>query len=483
MTINNRAANNRAAPLRHMSSRMGMLALLACLIWPAATHAGTISTPANCTVLSSARSVSPVRTPSLSTVQEGFSCLLAHYVTGANLDDRVLLRGAYTEMNSALQANGIVVPGAMREPAFTGSRGQDWGLFAHAYASLNSLLPASSVIPGALAEVALAGMTGSLHDDHTDYVPGDQLKPLIGQLFDSGPVPTFGLVLSIISATQPIFVTTLFKGAPAAQAGIKLGDVILLVNGHAPFSDVRGLAGFAPLLAPRIGSPVTLVLSRPATGATLTFHLMPKSLQTPDSISRVIAGHVYYVKLFSFTKDAASRIMAEVAALPASAKITGMVLDLRGNEGGVIGGAIHLLSAFAHHKTLFYSVDGNGKRSPQGTDDSVPLLGWPLVVLTDSASASASEIVAGSVRDYHLGTLIGTRTAGALAGADFFGLNDGGGLEITEARVLGPHGETVDGVGVVPDQQLSTSPQELSTGHDPVIDWAVRDLKRLAQPH
>ena len=468
---------------RHIGPRLGMLALLACLIWPTAAHAGGVAPPARCTVLSSARSVSPVRTPSLLTVQEGFSCLLAHYVTGASLDERTLLRGAYNEMDNALQVNGIAVPSSMREPAFTGSREQDWRLFAQAYTNLNSLLPATFVIPGALAELALAGMTGSLHDDHTGYVPGNQLKPLIGQLFDSGPIPTLGLVVSITSATQPIFVTTLFKGAPAAQAGIKLGDVVLLVNGHAPFSDVQGLAGYVPLLAPQMGFPVTLVLSRPATGAILTFHLIPKSLKTPDATSQVIAGHIYYVKLFSFTKDAASRIMAEIAALPASAKIQGLVLDRRGNQGGVIDGAIRLLSAFAHHKTLFYSVDGKGKRSPQGTDNSIPLLGWPLVVLTDSSSASSSEIVASAVHDYHLGTLIGTRTAGALAGADFFGLNDGGGLEITEVRVLGPKGETVDGVGVVPDQHITTSPHDLSTGHDPAVDWAVRDLKKLARNH
>lgn len=471
----------QAITLRRFGPRMGVVALLACLIWPAAAHAGKVATPVNCTILSSARSVSPVRTPSLRTVQEGFSCLLAHYVTGASLDERILLRGAYTEMDNALQENGIAVPDSMHEPAFAGSSGHDWQLFARVFDKLNSLLPANAVIPGALAQLALAGMAASLHDDHTDYVPGSQLKPLIGQLFDSGPIPTLGLVVSITTVTQPIFVTGLFNGAPAAQAGIKLGDVILLVNGHSPFSGVQGLAAYAPLLAPQMGVPVTLVVSRPATGATLTFHLRAKVLQTPDSISGVIAGHIYYVKLFSFTSDAARRIMAGITALPASAKIEGLVLDLRGNEGGVIDGAIDLLSAFAHHKTLFYSVDGKGRRSPQETDNSVPLLGWPLVVLTDSSSASSSEIVAGAVHDYHLGTIIGTRTAGALAGADFFGLNDGGGLEITEARVLGPRGETVDGVGVAPDQPLTTSPRDLSTGHDPVVDLAVRDLKRLVR--
>jgi carboxyl-terminal processing protease len=409
--------------------------------------------------------------------------LLAHYVTGAKLDERTLLSGAYSEMDSALRASQVLVPSSMREPAFTGSREPDWRLFAQAYKRLNSLIPTNLVIPGALAEVAISGMTASLHDDHTGYVPGAQLKPLIGQLFDDGPTPSLGLVISITSAAQPIFVTTVFDDAPAARAGMKPGDVVLLVNGHSPFSGVHGLAGYAPLLDPQIGSPVTVVISRPVTGAILTFHLRPELFKTPDSTSRLIAGEMYYVKLFSFTKNAAGPILAGITARQASMKIHGIVLDLRGNQGGVIDGAIRLLSAFVHHKTLFYSVDGKGKRSPQRADNSVPLLSVPLVVLTDAASASSSEIVAGAVRDYHLGALVGTRTAGALAGADFFGLNDGGGLEITEVRVLGPHGEKVDGVGVVPDQQITTSPRDLSTGHDPAIDSAVRDLKKLAGNH
>ncbi|HVA91829.1 MAG TPA: S41 family peptidase [Chloroflexota bacterium] len=463
---------------RHRAARIGLLVLFACLGWPFAAASSRAASPAVCKVLSSARDVSAARIPSLPTVQEGFSCLLAHYVTAGNLDERQLLRGAYDEIAATLQANGVSAPSSLHEPAFVGERDQDWRLFTQAYNVWSALLPTHLLIPGALAELALYGMTGSLHDDHTSYVPGDELKPLVGQLFDSGPIPTLGLVVSLGSASQPVFVTDTFEGAPAALAGMKPGDVITLVNGYAPFANVQGLAGFAPLLVPKIGAPVTLVVSRPATGAILTFHLSPRLLKTPDSVSRLIAGHVYYVKLFSFTKDAARQILAQIAALPTLPGVRGIVLDLRGNAGGVIEGAVRLLSAFVHHKTLFISVDGKGKRSPEAADNSVSLLGRPLVVLTDSASASSSEIVASAVHDYHLGTIIGSRTAGALAGADFYGLNDGGALEITEARVLGPKGETVDGVGVAPNQEITTSPLDLSTGHDPVIDSAVRDLTR-----
>lgn len=466
-------------------ARLGFLVLLALAIWPSAggpTNAASMRAPvATCNLITRSADVAPVRTPSLITVQEGFNCLLAHYVTGSKLDDRVLLHGAYSQMTATLQGNGLALPATISEPAFTGKAATDWQLFAAVYQRIAALLPAHQFIPGVLPELALYGMTGSLNDRHTSYYPGDQLHPYLAQLFDSGPVPTVGVVISPIDPSQPLYVTDVLTGTAAARAGMRPGDVITLVNGHDPYADVQGLLGLAPLVIPQVGVPLTLVVTRPATQATLTFHLAPQSLKAPDTIARIVAGDVYYVKLFGFTADAANEVFADIKALHGPAGMEGVVLDLRGNGGGLVDGAVRLLSAFVHNKTLFISVDGNGKRDPQKTDNSVPLLHQHLVVLTDSGSASSSEIIASAVRDYHLGTIVGTRTAGALAGAEFYGLSDGSGLEITEAHVLGAKGEVVDGVGVTPDNLITTTARDLSTGHDYTIDQAVRNLRKLSR--
>jgi carboxyl-terminal processing protease len=290
-----------------------------------------------------------------------------------------------------------------------------------------------------------------------------------------------GLVTSPISDTVQLYVTDVFTGTPASEAGVRPGDVITLVDGHAPYSSVQGQIGLAPLIIPQLGAPVSLVVHRPATGATLSFRLTPRALKPPDVTIRIIAHSYYYVKLYGFTKNAAHEVLADLRSMQVPDGITGVVLDLRGNGGGLIDGAVHLLSAFVHHKTLFLSVDGSGKRETQGTDNSIPLLHIPIVVLTDAGSASSSEIVAAAVRDYHLGAVVGARTAGALGGAEFFGLNDGSGLEITEAHVLGAKGEVIDGVGIPPTFAVSTTAQDLSTGHDPTIDEAVRELKMLTK--
>jgi carboxyl-terminal processing protease len=466
---------------RRVAVRIIACAVLLGILWPGAGDRALSASTTVCKTINSAADVAPQGTPTLATVKEGFNCLVAHYITGKKLDDEKVLGGAYRQMVTSLQADGVGIPSSIVEPVFSGPRDHDWLLFAQAFQRLSMLIPPGLFIPGALGELALYGMTGSLNDSHTAYLPADQLHPAVAELFDSGPVPTLGLVVSPISPTVQLFVTQVFTGTPAAEAGILPGDIITLVNGHAPYSSIGGEYGLAPLIIPQLKTSVNIVVNRPSSGATISFKLTPLAMTPPDITVRVIAHSFYYVKLYNFTKNSTNEILADIAALQMPHGVKGIVLDLRGNGGGLIDGAVRLLSAFVHDKTLFVSVDGAGRKDPQQTDDKVPLLHLPLVVLIDSGSASSSEIVATAVRDYHLGALVGTRTAGALGGAEFFGLNDGSGLEITEARVLGAKGEVIDGVGIGPGTQVSTSAHDLSTGHDPAVDEAIRKLRTLTR--
>jgi carboxyl-terminal processing protease len=154
------------------------------------------------------------------------------------------------------------------------------------------------------------------------------------------------------------------------------------------------------------------------------------------------------------------------------------VLDLRGNLGGTQDQAVRILSAFTRNAVVGYEVQGNGKRTALRTSGTVSALRVPLVVLTDNASASSSELLAAAVRDLRLGQVVGSRTEGDLAGAYFYSLSDASALEITAFHVLGAKAEQVDKVGVVPTQQVTATASELSAGDDPVVDQAVRDIQR-----
>jgi carboxyl-terminal processing protease len=236
------------------------------------------------------------------------------------------------------------------------------------------------------------------------------------------------------------------------------------------------------LLLPRAGTSETLTVLRPANGQRRQVTLTARTLVTPAVSARVLAGDIAYIRLEEFTTQAATLVTAALRSLHLGAHLRGVVLDLRGNGGGDANQAVRILSAFVHHQIVAIDVNGKGKRTPERTVNSVPLLRVPLVVLTDAGSASSSELVAGAVRDLHAGLVVGTRTAGALAGAEFYGLSDGSGLEITEVRVLGAKGERIDNVGVAPNQQVLATALDLSRGQDPVISRAVADLQQGKVP-
>jgi carboxyl-terminal processing protease len=193
--------------------------------------------------------------------------------------------------------------------------------------------------------------------------------------------------------------------------------------------------------------------------------------------ARMLPNSIAYVKLFTFTANAANQVFAALKGPAMSAAPRGIVLDLRGNPGGEEAQAVRLVSAFVHHRIVGYQVGGNGQRDALHTDDTVALLHAPLVVLTDGGSASSSELVASAVRDLRLGRVVGSRTAAEIAGAYFYSLSDGSALEITQFHIFGANGEKLDRIGVTPGQQVAATAADLSAGDDPVIDRAVQDIE------
>jgi carboxyl-terminal processing protease len=130
-------------------------------------------------------------------------------------------------------------------------------------------------------------------------------------------------------------------------------------------------------------------------------------------------------------------VLQAIADLGKDRKLRGVVLDLRGSSGGDPSEVSRLLGAFTHGATWSYDCDVHGHCTPRGTDDTVPLLGLALVVLTDRNCVSACDALTGAVKDLRIGTLVGTRTAGLVSGVgDLYQLNDGSALSLPAAHHL-----------------------------------------------
>jgi carboxyl-terminal processing protease len=439
--------------------------------------------PAKCMVLNGPKDLHATASTTIDTVEQGYKCVLANYVTGKTLDDRVLLQGAYSTVIDNLKQYGVPVQNVV-PLKLTGNRTSDWLAFKRTFESINNGLPRVGLVQGAIAELSLLGMASALKDDHTSYLPAQFIKPALAQLND-GPVPSLGLVTSPITntVTTPVFITDVFPHSPAADAGLVPGDTITQIDGAAPSSGGQPAAALINVLLPQTGLKVTLTIQRPSTGTSKTVTLITRTLKAPTTTSRLLSNGVAYVKLYEFTSHASTSVFSALQKLGSTTKLTGIVLDLRNNQGGDVNQATRLISAFVHNGVIGYTVNGAGKRTAQRTDDKIPLLHLPLTVLIDGGSASSSELIAGTVRDLHVGQLIGQRSAGALAEAEFFGLGDGSGFEITEARVLGPKAEKVDGIGIQPNVVVPTSAKDLSAGLDPAVSRAVQYLQTSNPTH
>jgi carboxyl-terminal processing protease len=192
---------------------------------------------------------------------------------------------------------------------------------------------------------------------------------------------------------------------------------------------------------------VTLEISR--AGSTLSVTLTRAEIHVPTVRSAVIADHVLYVRIYQFGSDTSTEFASALSnGLPGA---VGIVLDLRGDPGGFISAADDVITQFVASGETFELRDRSGKvdRHMVGAKHAAPSL--PLVVLVDANSASASEIVAGSLQVHHRAKLVGTTTFGKGSVQQDFVLNDGADIHLTVQRWYLPNGQTIDHKGLTPD--------------------------------
>ncbi|NUP67986.1 MAG: PDZ domain-containing protein [Nonomuraea sp.] len=398
---------------------------------------------------------------SVNTLRQAYFCVLDNYYSGPAMDPKALLKSAFAAYTQDLMRRDADRAG-LRLPELTGDRDIDWAAFA-------KVLGAGDV---SALRAAITAMVAGLHDNHARAVrPTPQPE--------GGPTGTGIVGISAQQGGQldpaakpPLFITSVLPGSPAAKAGIRPGDIIVKADGVPAFI---GNTVNQSIVAAFAANPVKLTLKRPTTGRTRTVDLKegPITRQPPAVTSRTLPGGAVHVQLPGFFEGAADQVIAKLKGRPEA-----VVLDLRGNGGGSPREVTRLLGAFAHGKITSYFCPLKGECVPNRTDDSVPLLGSRLVVLTDRACASACEDFSAAVKDNDLGTLVGTRTAGAVSGpSEAYLLDDGSVLLLPNVRHLGPAREVIDTIGVPVDHYAPMTALDLATGRDPGVTKALALLR------
>ena len=410
---------------------------------------------------------SPLKPTTITTIEQAYYCIVDHYYRGSVLDDRTLLVPAFAALTQEMQRRGLDQSRATM-PALTGGRDADWAAFSRAYQRIAAKLPKDPALRQAVAEVTLSGMVAALGDDHARWTRLPQQRNLLGLQFS-------GLRADGIdpAGTAPIFVTAVAPGSGAQSAGIKPGDEVVAVNGVPPV--VNGIVSegvIAWLRTASAGQPVQLKLRRPVTGTTFTTTVNPVAFAQapPTAETKLLPGDLAEVTIPSFYPGVADQVLNAIAELREHTTLRGIILDLRGNGGGSGAELVRLLGAFVHGKTTSYWCDVRDQCTANHPDDTVRLLNLPLVALTDRGCASACDSFASAVKDLHLGSLVGTRTAGLVSGPALpYLLDDNSELTLPFSREIGANREIVDTIGVAPDHMAPMTAADLSAGRDPGV--------------
>ncbi len=327
-----------------------------------------------------------------------------------------------------------------------------------------------------LAYLATEGMLELLKDSHTHYLTPAQLAEERRQLFGNPVFSGIGVTITQrkdAAGVGWIFVEDVFPGSPAAAAGVHRFDKIVQVDGKS-LQNMTTLEASQLIRGPA-GSTVQLLVQR-GGGQTLPISVVRGSIRVPPIEARWLRPGVAYLKVFGFSQGAGRQLRQALTHLGAEGSVRSVVLDLRGNPGGLIVEAASIGGVFLPARTVLARIHERGQEPSMLRTTGIPLLPrTPLVVLVDGLSASASEILAGAFKDYQRATVVGEKTAGALGGSVTVALPEGG-MSVTVERILTPKNVQVEGVGIGPDVAVALTVENMERGQDTQLEAALRAL-------
>ncbi|XUX00214.1 MAG: S41 family peptidase [Dehalogenimonas sp.] len=320
----------------------------------------------------------------------------------------------------------------------------------------NHYVDPTKVDENALAEAAIKGMMGYIDDPYSAYLDAEGFIAL-QQNFEGTYV---GVGAEMAVRDGVVIVLTVYPDSPAARAGIIPGDHIATIDGKS--TEGLTIAELVPLVRGDTGTPVTLGVERDGTKLTFT---MTREKITPPSVTMEMKGTIAYIQVSSFTEHADEDMLPVIQQIAANGA-TGIILDLRGNPGGLVTTVINIASYFITDGVVLTIRDRDSNTTTYDVVKQPDTTNLPMVVLVDGYSASGSEVLSGALQDHHRATIAGAQTFGKGSVDQLFELPGGTGIYLTIARWLTPSGHLIEGQGITPDFPLDLSGADL-------LNWAI----------
>ncbi len=319
----------------------------------------------------------------------------------------------------------------------------------------------------------LKGFVESFGDPYTVYYTAEEYKTLQESM--EGTYSGIGVMVSQNVETGIITVIKAYSNGPGYAAGIRNDDIFYKVAGeectgvdvNLVVSKIRGTAG----------TPVEITVYRPSENRYIDYTIIRQVVEVEEVDSRMLEGNIGYISVDSFTEVTFTQFKNAYRAL-VSDGAEKLIIDLRDNGGGLVTSVCDMAEMVVPAgKMIVYTEDRDGAKQTYASM-TTPEITLPLVVLVNGETASASEIFTGAIKDYKLGTIIGTQTFGKGIVQGLYELTDGSALKVTISRYYTPSGVCIHGTGIEPDIEIE---DDYQTEEDEQLDAAIRYLMNHAE--
>ncbi len=315
---------------------------------------------------------------------------------------------------------------------------------------------------------AIKGMLNSL-DPHSSFMSPEIFKEM--QVDTKGEFAGLGIQIGI--KDNMLTVIAPIEDTPAYKAGVKAGDKIIKIDGEST-KDISLFDAVTKLRGPK-GTSVTITIIRKGLEKSKDITIVRDIIKIKSVKAKVVDDGIGYIKLLQFQQKTASDLKKALKDIDKE-KINGLILDLRNNPGGLLKGSIDVVSQFLPSGKLVVYIKGrNGEKTEFHTVNNKHYYDFPMIVLVNEGSASASEIVAGALQDWGQAVVLGTQTFGKGSVQTVFPLNDGSGVRVTTARYYTPKGRSIQTTGITPDIIVKLKVEKGVKSH-PIL--REKDLKK-----
>jgi carboxyl-terminal processing protease len=318
---------------------------------------------------------------------------------------------------------------------------------------------------------AIRGMLNTL-DPHSAFMSPKMYKEM--QVDTKGEFGGLGIQIGI--KDNRLAVIAPIAGTPADRAGIKAGDFIIQVDEEST-KEMTLMEAVEKMRGPR-GTKVKLTILREGTEAPIVFDLVRDIIKIDSVKSKMLDDHIGYIRLSQFQEMTAKDLASALKKLK-DEKMQSIILDLRNNPGGLLTSAVETTEQFIPPGKVVVSI--KGRDAKKSSDDyhsgnRKPYDNYPMIVLVNGGSASASEIVSGALQDWGRAIILGTQTFGKGSVQTILQLSDGSGLRLTTAKYYTPKGRSIQNIGITPDIVVKPLPPKDAGQMPPVL--REKDLER-----